>query len=66
MPAPAKKFGLYHVNWMTDEVVPYNTPDAHGLSKQAADQRAADVRLGEGRGSAVRDYWTTEAREDPA
>lgn len=55
-------YGLYHVNRVTGEVRPYSRADAHGLTQAAAEQRAADVRIGEGRGSAHRDNWTTEAR----
>lgn len=58
------KFGLYHVNPMTDEVVPYNDPSAHGLTRDDAEQRLKDIQIGIGRGTAHRDHWITEARED--
>lgn len=57
-------YGLYHVNPMTNEVVPYNDPAAHGLTKTDADQRLHDICIGESRGSAYGDHWITEIKAE--
>ena len=59
-----RKYGLYHVNAKTGEVVPFFYPDAHGLGKGEAEQRAGELKLGQGRGQAYHDDWTVEARPE--
>lgn len=52
-------YGLFHVNVKTGEKARFSGDEV--LEKNAAEQRALDCRIGQGRGSAYFNGWRTEA-----
>ena len=51
---------LYHVNTQTDEIVPF--PGIEPMTKEVANARALELRIGLGRGSRETNGWTILAR----
>lgn len=59
MTDPNKIWSVFHVNTDTGETAPFG--DLGPMTRDEAMLRAADIRIGGGRGAAYHDAWTVRA-----